>query len=213
VRAELGLSDRLLVTYCGSLAPWQLPVESLRIFQLLKASNPKAHFLAITTEKERMAAVLARYAVAPGDATIISVTPNHVARYLAAGDIGLLLRESSLVNRVASPVKFAEYMAGGLPVVISEGVGDYSELTRRESTGLVISDDLNDPTLAARLRDFERSYTSDPASWRARCHSVAVTRLDHGNWRRTVHALYDRLTEDIVRCDGRLRQVLSTATS
>jgi hypothetical protein len=42
------------------------------------------------------------------------------------------------VNEVASPVKFGEYLASGLPVVMSAGIGDYSELVRRKKVGVIL---------------------------------------------------------------------------
>lgn len=54
--------------------------------------------------------------------------------------MGLLLREKSLVNEVASPTKFAEYMLCGLPCILTEGIGDYSRLAREHDIGTVIND-------------------------------------------------------------------------
>jgi hypothetical protein len=99
---------------------------------------PNSHFLAITTDTEEMQ----RYCTAEGipqtKSTIVSLPHAEVARYLTAGDIGLLLRESCPVNQVASPVKFGEYLAAGLPVVISDGIGDYSSLVREERLGVTL---------------------------------------------------------------------------
>jgi glycosyltransferase involved in cell wall biosynthesis len=70
--------------------------------------------------------------------TVVSVPRHEVPMYLCACDIGILLRKSSIVNRVASPTKFAEYLLCGLPVVITENVGDASDLVRRERIGIVV---------------------------------------------------------------------------
>jgi hypothetical protein len=59
----------------------------------------------------------------------------QVAQYLIVGDYGLLIREDSVTNQVASPVKFAEYLACGLKVIISQKLGDYTELAEQKNWG------------------------------------------------------------------------------
>jgi hypothetical protein len=57
-----------------------------------------------------------------------------------------LVRDYSNTNRVASPVKFAEYLAAGLRVIISESLGDFSEFVSKNSCGVVLTEatDLSD---------------------------------------------------------------------
>ena len=59
-----------------------------------------------------------------------------------AADYGLLIRENSFTNQVASPVKFAEYLCCGLPVIISERLGDYSEFVEKNGCGYIIKDNV-----------------------------------------------------------------------
>lgn len=63
------------------------------------------------------------------------VSPEEVVKYYWAADYGLLLREDSMTNQVAAPVKFAEYIAAGLRVFISPKIGDYSKMVLREELG------------------------------------------------------------------------------
>lgn len=66
------------------------------------------------------------------------LSPSEVPEYLLAADYGLLIRENSITNYVASPVKFAEYLSCGLKVIISSELGDYSALTMKHNLGYVI---------------------------------------------------------------------------
>ncbi|HRN37811.1 MAG TPA: hypothetical protein PLL18_12975, partial [Flavobacteriales bacterium] len=59
---------------------------------------------------------------------------------LVGCDHALLIREDAITNRVASPTKFAEYLACGLPVVISPYIGDFSGEVDRERLGTVYSE-------------------------------------------------------------------------
>ena len=66
--------------------------------------------------------------------------PSQVSKYLGVGNYGLLIREKSITNLVASPVKFAEYLACGLNVIISEGIGDYSEFVAAHGCGQLVNE-------------------------------------------------------------------------
>ncbi|MCC7303042.1 MAG: hypothetical protein IT233_10400 [Bacteroidia bacterium] len=68
------------------------------------------------------------------------VLPAEVIPILTACDYGLLVREPSVTNKVSAPTKYAEYLYAGLQVIISDGVGDYSVLTKRRNTGYTTGD-------------------------------------------------------------------------
>ena len=65
---------------------------------------------------------------------------SDVPKYLVSADYGLLLREATITNQVASPVKFAEYIACGLKVIVSNHLGDYSEYVKTFENGLLNGD-------------------------------------------------------------------------
>ncbi len=71
------------------------------------------------------------------------VDESEVASLLIRFDYGWLFREQSRTNSVASPVKFAEYLAAGLSVIISEHLGDFSEFVRENGCGIVINNKIN----------------------------------------------------------------------
>lgn len=183
-RKELGLDDRYVVGYCGSLDAWQMPRQSMAVFRQIAGLRADAHFLAITTSRERMARLADEEGISADRRTILSVPQAGVARLLAAADCGLLLREASIVNRVASPVKFAEYLAVGLPVILTEGIGDYSALVREEGLGLVLpaiedalSPEINKEQLNC-LRHIDREHLRAVAglklNWRPELYSAVL---------------------------------------
>lgn len=174
LRRQLGLQDRFVVLYNGSLASWQMPGECIRLFQRMRALRSDAHWLVLTTQPEQFRVHLQRAGVQSEHATILSVSHSEVSQYLSVGDAALLIRERCLVNEVASPVKFAEYLAAGLPVIISEGVGDYSELVREHRLGVVLKriPSQSPDGLIVRLFD-ELNETS-----RRSCQNAALRKLD-----------------------------------
>jgi glycosyltransferase involved in cell wall biosynthesis len=197
IRRRLGMEGRFVVAFCGSSHLWQLPRESGAMFLAIKALDPSAHYLVLTPGAARMRDLLARLGIPPGDLTVLSAAHDDVPGYLEAADLGLLLRERSLVNQVASPVKFAEYMASGVPVVISDGIGDYTGLVRERGAGVVVDGVADSPANSATLSEFLSGYRSDPGAMRRRCRAVAEQVLPIDRVLDEWQALYRTLAADL----------------
>lgn len=154
LRNELGIRDHEpLLVYAGSNAGWQ-SFESLFIWLArLMEAQPDLKLLLMTPLESLSDTVLAPFR----DRVILKwVAPNEVMQYLSLADYGLLLRQETTTNRVASPTKFAEYLAAGLRVLISPELGDFSEFTLQNECGQVITaDEL--PTLTPVSED-ERAH-------------------------------------------------------
>jgi glycosyltransferase involved in cell wall biosynthesis len=78
---------------------------------------------------------------------------------VAAADVGISFRKGELSKRAASPTKVGEYLAAGLPVVSSAGIGDCDELIERNRVGVIVRDASRDAhriaaeAILALLRD------------------------------------------------------------
>lgn len=145
VRAELGwsLDDKIMV-YAGSTVGWQsLALVEKQLAPLLEA-DPKMKLLFLCEEAPETISLKQRF---PDQVERRWLPHEQVRRYLMACDIGILLREDSLTNRVASPTKFAEYISAGLPVLISPFLGDLSDLVRERGLGLVVAEDGSVPRI------------------------------------------------------------------
>lgn len=66
------------------------------------------------------------------------VSEKQVPEILRTCDYGWMVRGNSVTNQVASPVKFAEYLASGLSVIISPGLGDFSGFVEKNNCGVVL---------------------------------------------------------------------------
>lgn len=176
-RHELGLTHKLVVTYLGSLVWYQLPEASFRIFLAIKSIRPDAHFLAITTNPAKMRELALTAGLQSDEITIRSVPSNEVPRLLVASDLGLMLRDNSMTNRVASPVKFGEYMAAGVPVIITPQLGDYSEAVRTNDLGVEVNLNNSDLDLAGRLRGIAHQSNAETEQRRNRCIQFAESQL------------------------------------
>jgi hypothetical protein len=136
-RAELRVDGRaLLVAYSGTLAAWQMPEASIRLFKALTDLRSDARLFFLTPDEDAARAALAAAKVK--DAIVKSAPPGETARLLCAADYGLLLRQDDTVNRVACPVKFGEYLACGVRPILAPHIGDQSEVCRSADLGIVV---------------------------------------------------------------------------
>ena len=80
--------------------------------------------------------------------------PHHeVAKALWASDLALLLNiEDHPATRVMSPIKFPEYLAAGLPIIISGASKEYMKIVEKEHIGFVI--DFGSPNWKEKLFEF-----------------------------------------------------------
>jgi glycosyltransferase involved in cell wall biosynthesis len=139
-RAKLGLEGKRVIAYAGSLVAYQLPERLVALGARVTQADPDAHLLLITPHQDRARELLADAGLGSGRATTLAVGHTEMPGLLNAADAGLLLRHPDPVNAVASPTKVAEYLACGVPVLLSAGIGDLSELVARRGVGAVVED-------------------------------------------------------------------------
>lgn len=127
-RSQLNLSndDFLVVFSSGGTANWQ----KNDIIKIL--ANKGIKVLNLSKSKIEIKNVINKF-----------VSYYEVPFYLNAADVGIIWRDKSIVNKVASPVKFSEYVCCGLPVIANESVDMIKEYIKKNSCGLVINS-LND---------------------------------------------------------------------
>lgn len=193
MRQRLGLTSRFVVAYCGSLAKWQMPVESLKFFKNIANEIPDAHFLGITTQPGRMMEIANSVGIPISQRTIVSVMQSEVPYYLAASDLGLLVREPSVVNHVASPVKFAEYLSSGVPVALTDCVGDYSKWMRQELVGFVYQYGAATQDIVQTVLCFIEKYCDEKDAVRKRCSDLAREYLSYEQNADLLEAVYDEM--------------------
>ena len=65
---------------------------------------------------------------------------RDMPQYLNAADIAVIWRDMSIVNQVASPVKFSEYVCCGLPVIANQAVDMIVEYISSNACGLILKE-------------------------------------------------------------------------
>jgi len=108
------------VVYAGSLGPQYHAAAMLRLFERIRARRGDARLLLLSGMGEEVAGLVAGQA----GVEVRRVAPDEVAPILGAASLGLSLREPSFSQQAVCPIKVAEYLLCGLPVVATAGVGE-----------------------------------------------------------------------------------------
>lgn len=141
VRESLGVKDSdIVLCYSGGTGAWQRVDDIIDLLTRVCERQVDCKALFLTSNPQEMTQrVLARGF--PTDHLFVRSCPHKdVYRYLSAADIGIIMRHDIPMNNVASPVKVGEYLGCGLPVILTRGIGDYSDSLSAAGVGLLLDE-------------------------------------------------------------------------
>jgi glycosyltransferase involved in cell wall biosynthesis len=174
-RAELGVGDREVLVYVGKFGGWYMEPEMARFFAVARRERPRLFFLIVTQgERADVIAELERHGIPPSDYEVTRAEPAQLGRYLAAADYGISFIRPSFSKISSSPTKVGEYLAAGLPIVSTSGIGDVDALLGEYAVG-VLAKDFSRAGLRAAAQDLEE-LAADPGT-AERCRRAAAERL------------------------------------
>jgi len=138
-RRALGWDGKRVLVYVGKLGTWYLADEMARFFAAARLED-NAFFLQILTQSDPSPMKRALDAAGvPADAYEIGfVPPQEVPGRLEAADAGISFIRACYSKRASCPTKVSEYLAAGLPVVSTTGIGDCDEILVRPNLGVTI---------------------------------------------------------------------------
>jgi glycosyltransferase involved in cell wall biosynthesis len=190
MRNKFNLKDKLVVVFSGSFAPWDLSFEIISFFENLKKKINNIHFLILTPNKDRIWGMIMERGLKQDDFTIISLSFDEVPNYLLIGDVALLFRHNSIVHRVGSPMKFAEYLACGLPIIGNDGLGELCQIVINNRVGAII--DFDDKTKTEKIiDDLLNILFHERESLRQRCINIAIEQFSYKRFLNNYLNLYE----------------------
>jgi glycosyltransferase involved in cell wall biosynthesis len=176
VKDRLGLTDRRVVVYVGSLGSWYLADEMAEFMVQAHRQDPATFLLVLTqSPSEIITDRLKELGVGDGDYFIRHVNPCEVPFYLRAADIAISFIKPCYSKLSSSPTKVAEYLASGLPVVINAGIGDLDDNIQSAGVGVLLRA-LNGEAYREALREVERLQQDQDLV--RRCHAYAREYFD-----------------------------------
>jgi glycosyltransferase involved in cell wall biosynthesis len=202
-------ANRLVFAYAGTMAAWQCGDEMMRLFARLqeKAEDALLLLLAPQGDHKKVRDNMVKYRISEAKVLLADLPHDQVAPALQRAHAGLLLRRTTPVNQVASPTKFGEYLAAGIPVILTEGIGDFSEMSTSQHLGLVLNSKLLDldeipaPEIK-RVIEFARDSMKERQQMSARCRRAAA---EHLHWDTATNKLFDAYTGMMTRANDEAR--------
>lgn len=132
-------NKKLHFVYTGGVSKWQRIKESILVYKFISQNiNQPVKLSIVTSDKEKIYDLISKKEQELYSIKILSLQPKEVSDYLRNCDFGFLLRDKSIVNRVASPVKFLEYTSNGVIPIISDEIGDYSSDVENTVLGICL---------------------------------------------------------------------------
>jgi glycosyltransferase involved in cell wall biosynthesis len=152
----------------------------VRLFAQLSRHDPTLFFLVLAPQGDhaRTRELSRAHGLAEQHLCLAELPHPQVAAALRQVHAGLLLRRSHPVNQVSSPTKFGEYLAAGVPVIMTEGIGDFGRMAAEQGVGLVLKAGLLDldpfpEAEVARIAQFVRESQQEGNCMARRCRTAA----------------------------------------
>lgn len=124
--------------YIGGLSVWQCFEETLKLYAKIRTPQSIFHIITLNTEEAHKKVIdiigdeknIEIYGIK--DRTIIPSTLNKF-------QYGFLIRKKDVVNKVAAPIKFLEYISCGVNVIMTEAIPSYAKLVLDNEIGTVVN--------------------------------------------------------------------------
>jgi glycosyltransferase involved in cell wall biosynthesis len=170
-RQRLGAGERFVLAYAGTLGSWYCEDEMAALFAAIRRRRPALFAVLTRSPSDRLKAALARAGVSDDDVVIQPVKPADMPLMLSGADATVSLARPLFSKIASSPVKMAEYLAMGLPMVLNRGIGDFDRLIG--TTEALV--DAGGMSAAEIERSAESVLSIDPVRARREARQIAET--------------------------------------
>ena len=139
VRADERPRDPLQIVHLGSVTGvYRLDLAARLVLALRARQHPAVLKILTTASATDVSRALEHTGLEPSDYSVECVPPSDAAGALRGAAAGVLFLHQSAADMARSPTRIAEYLAAGLPVVVSAGIGDLDDLIHREHVGVAL---------------------------------------------------------------------------
>jgi len=178
-KRELGFpADALVLTYLGSTGTFYKFEEAIDFFKVWRDYRKDIRLLIITPNPhDKVQEVLRGKKIQESDWRVIPARPESVPSYLATAHVGLAFFSMTFSKEASSAIRVAEYLAAGLPLVVSDRAGDIPALVEKEGIGVVICRYSEDEYVKA-VKHLE-TLLPKLHYYRMKCRSIAKRSFSH----------------------------------
>ena len=152
IRDRLDWKDQDIVgIYVGKFGDIYFDDEAFILLKKVKQEIPQFKIIVLSSDsKKPLLEKLKQCGFLSEQIHISRVGHSDVPKYLNASDVAFCLHRPHQYSYAYSPIKIGEYWGCGLPVIISENIGDDTGIIRKSGWGIVLKD----------IQNFSESNTS-----------------------------------------------------
>ena len=162
--------EPMRIVYLGSLGGRYMSKD---VFRLLALAHRRrgAHCTVATRATQHVASAFESSGTTADDIEVISLEPENVPGFLVTQHAGVFMLAAGRSNIATSATKVGEYLAAGLPVLLTSECGDLDQIVSTTGTGVVLRG-LSDADLEEGLERLD-VLTRDPET-PSRCRRTAA---------------------------------------
>ena len=138
---QFGLEDKIVCVYAGKFGGFYMEDET---FQFVKQceeywGKDKFRFLLLSNAADKyLESKRLKYDINKQTTIKLFVPHNEVPKYMGMADFALSPYKPAPSKRYGTPIKNGEYWALGLPVIITPGISEDSEIIEKNKAGAVL---------------------------------------------------------------------------
>lgn len=142
MRKELNIPEEAIVgVYAGKFGNLYYDKEAFRFFKEAFDQLNNFHLLLLSNEEDSFISKRClEFNIPPKRVIKKFVKHSEMPTYLNIADFAFATIKTMEVSKFQSPVKIGEYWACGLPILLSKGIGDDSDIVEKEKGGILITD-------------------------------------------------------------------------
>jgi glycosyltransferase involved in cell wall biosynthesis len=184
------LNNRFIMVFSGPSVSWQRFDLVIETFKVLKTIKPESYLLIISYDP-RINEIVLNSGIQKQDYSIHNLPASDVNNYLVMGDFGIIFGDKRILRKVSAPIKFGEYLASGLPVLLMDEIGDTAVITRKYDVGVIIKNEVE--LFAWGIKDIIE-LASHP-DIKLRCRRAAEQELSLYSSAQKYYFVYKKLNE------------------
>ena len=200
-REKMGVDNKFVVIYSGSLQKGkQLPERMIDIYKIIKNIIGGSVFLVLTNNKKYAEELFKESSLSQNDYIILSKPYDILSDYLITGDIGLIILSDNKNSNVARPIKFAEYLRSGVPVLINGSLHDVSKSIKEHNLGFEINncfDDTEVEKVALEIKEKIDLIRSD--KYKSKISKIIGKEMNWDCYLKSVLSIYTKLFLSIIK--------------
>ncbi len=185
IRQNLGWQNATVGIYVGKFGSIYYDDEAFNLFKAAFDFFPNFRLILLSPDDANLLKIKLQRVNISLEKTLIKLAAHEeIPHFLSAADFAFSPIKVAPVRRFCSPIKDGEYWACGLPIIIPDGVGDDSDIIKKEGGGAVI--DIDDPkSVQIGLETVAKIITNE--HYREEIRAIAVRHRDK-NWQENAYS-------------------------